>query len=78
MPGNLDFCVILTTIAQIDVLTLFRVAWKIVNPQTGKVVPPACRKMVGAKGRIFKPHLIANSLLINEFDEPVSGRELTL
>ena len=62
-----------TTIARIDVLTLFRVASKVVNPETGRVVPPACLKMVGAKGRIFKPHLIANSSLINYLDAPVSG-----
>ena len=63
--------------AQIEVHTLFRVALKVVNPETGRVVPPACRKIVGAKGRIFKPHLIANSSLINDLDAPVRGRELT-
>ena len=67
-----------TTIALIDVLTLFRVASKVVNPQTGRVVPPACRKIVGAKGRTFKPHWMANSSFINDFDTPVSERELTL
>ena len=71
-------CNLNTTMACIEVLTLFKVASKVVNPETGRVVPPACRKIVGAKGRIFKPHLIANSSLIKDLDVPVSGRELTL
>ena len=67
-----------TTIAQIFVQTLFRVVSKVVNPHTGRVVPPAWRNIVGAKGRIFKPHWIANCWFIKDFDAPVSGRELTL
>ena len=59
-------------------LTSFRVASKVVNPQTGRVVPSACRNIVGAKGRIFKPHWMANCSFIKDFDAPVSGRELTL
>ena len=63
--------------ARIEVHTFFKAASRVVNPETGRVVPPACLQIVGAKGRIFKPHLIVNSSLINDLDAPVSGRELT-
>ena len=48
------------------------------NGQTGKVEPPACRKIVGASGKIFKPHSLANCSLMRDLEAPVSGSELTL
>ena len=50
---NRFLCNLETTIARIEVHTLLKVASKVVNPDTGRVVPPASLKIAGAKGRIF-------------------------
>ena len=47
-----------------------------VEPKTGRV-PPACLRIVGSMVAMFRPHFLANILLIRVFGAPVSGRELT-
>ena len=44
---------------------LLRVAEKVVEPETGRVVPPACRSMVGLMGVIVRPFLVNHSLMRN-------------
>ena len=64
--------------ALIDTVTLERAAVKMVEPRTGTVASPASRRIVGSMSWKVKPILVAKSLLMRDFNAPVSGKDDTL
>ena len=48
-----------------------------VQPEIGKVVPPACLSTLGEMDEMDKPQFLAKASLIRVFEAPLSNKELT-